>query len=329
MFFMRILFCIITLLVALPAAHAQTHNPQSFDLWLEALREDARSEDISDATLDAALDGIEPIDRVIELDRKQPESVLTLAQYLEKIISTSRIENGQENFAAYQAMLEEISEKYGVQPQYIVALWGIETNYGSNTGNFNVVHALATLAYDGRRSDYFRGELLKSLKIIDDGHIEVFDMVGSWAGAMGQCQFMPSSFFNFAEDYNDDGKRDIWNTQEDVFASIANYLSSSGWKGDEGVAVPVMLPEDFDMALADIKDEKSIEAWQRMGVRTATGDDLPELPDTGSVILVGQGPDARPYLIYNNYKVLLKWNRSRYFATAVGILADHLKQEDL
>ncbi len=299
-------------------------NTQPFQEWLYGLRQEALSQGISKQTLDEAFESTEPIDRIIELDRKQPETTLTFQEYLAKIISDNRISAGSEMRAEHYELLNQVSAQYGVQPQFIVALWGIETNYGNNMGSFGVIDSLATLAYDGRRSDFFRSELLKALKIIDEDHIEAIDMIGSWAGAMGQCQFMPSSFMQFAVDQDSDGKRDIWNTQPDVFASIANYLSSSGWNGNEGWGIPVTLPEGCNKSLADIKTERPVLEWQQMGVRTLEGGDLPAAPQEASVIFVGEGEAAEPYMVYNNYKVLLKWNRSRYFATAVGMLAEQI-----
>jgi membrane-bound lytic murein transglycosylase B len=237
---------------------------QSFNVWLEDFRKSALSEGISQDTVDSALSDARVINRVIELDRKQPESTLTLEEYLAKVINAKRIEKGREMIAEHRDLLKKISTEYGVAPEYIVALWGIETNYGSNTGGYSTVSALATLAYEGRRSEFFRGELLNLLRILDADHISVDDVKGSWAGAMGQCQFMPSSFLNFAVDHDGDGKRDIWNTQADVFASIANYLNRSGWN-----------------------NQASVEA---------------------------------------KHKVLMKWNRSRYFVTAVTNLAHAIKK---
>ncbi len=312
-----------------PEAKVSSGSSASFDAWLKDFKADARQQGISQATLDDLFAEAEYIERVIELDRKQPESTVTFDDYLAKVVNDTRVNNGAAHLAENLPLLKEISKKYGVQPEFIVALWGVETSYGNNMGSFSVPHALATLAYDGRRSDYFRGELIKSLQIIEAGHIGGWEMIGSWAGAMGQCQFMPSSFQSFAEDYDGDGKRDIWSTQADVFASIANYLSSSGWEGDEGWGMPVNLPTGFNATLADIKQERSIDEWKKLGVRAVGGGDLPGKPETGSVIFVGQGDDARPYLIYGNYKVLLKWNRSRYFATAVSLLAEQIKQEGI
>lgn len=310
---------------------AQADNSQSFTSWLEELKREAVAKGVSSQTVDEAFaTSVAPIPRIIELDRKQPESKMTLEKYMASAVSDRRIEEGTTQLADYDALLSDVSRKYGVQKEFIVALWGIETNYGENTGGFDVFDALATLAYDGRRSEYFRGELINALKIVDADHISVESMHGSWAGAMGQCQFMPTSFLEYAVDYNGDGKRDIWDTQEDVFASIANYLSSSGWDGSLGWGFEVSLPPAFNAELLDIKSTKTREQWEALGVRDVRGGSLLSqslLPSGAelSVIKVGDGETARHYIISNNYKVLLKWNRSRFFATAVSTLADSIK----
>lgn len=320
----RIIVASFCLTVAAMPAWAK--NSASFSQWLDAFRQDALSQGISRTTLDEAFVNVSPDEHILELDRKQPESVLTLQQYLSRSVNSQRIEQGTELLKNNRPLLEEIGRRYGVQPQFIVALWGIETNYGENTGGFSTIEALATLAYDGRRADFFRDELLKALKIIEADHISAADMDGSWAGAMGQCQFMPSSFLQYAVDYDHDGKHDIWNTQADVFASIANYLSSSGWDSSQGWGEPVHLPDGFDNALTDIKLEKPISEWKRLGITREGGEPLQDNGAQASVVMVGQGKDAVPYIIYGNYKVLLKWNRSRYFATAVSTLADSIAQ---
>ena len=198
---------------------------ETFDAWLAGLRQDALAQGVSKATVDAALSNIQPIPRVIELDRKQPEGTMTFAKYQGRVINQQRINTGQHLRNKHRNELEAISRETGVPSQVIVALWGIETSYGDNTGGFKVVPALATLAHEGRRAKFFRKELMNALKIIDEGHISAAEMKGSWAGAMGQNQFMPSSFHAYAVDGNGDGKRDIWGTLPDVFASTANFIS--------------------------------------------------------------------------------------------------------
>ena len=238
-------------------------NDKPFAAWLEGVRGEAITQGIRKETVDKALADVSPSEQVLELDQKQPEKKLELGEYLDKVISQARITKGRELRVQYRRSLDHVSEQYQVSPSVILALWGIETSYGDNTGGFDIIEALATLAYDGRRSDFFRNELMKALWVLDAEHISRDDFQGSWAGAMGQCQFMPTSFLKYAVDFDGDGKRDIWNTEVDVFASIANYLHSEGW-------------------------------------------------DMNGKIIEGS----------NNFKVLLKWNRSRYFATAVGRLAE-------
>ena len=294
-----------------------------FAAWLKELRAEAVRKGISQATLDAALSGIEPIPRIIELDRKQPEFTLTFAQYLQRVVPASRVAKGRQKFAENREILTAVGRKYGVQPRFIVAFWGIETDYGRVTGGFLVVPALATLAFDGRRSAYFRKELFHALKIIDEGHISAKKMVGSWAGAMGQAQFMPSSFKGYAVDHDGDGRKDIWTTRADVFASAANYLSRYGWRGDERWGREVRPPSGFDASLQGLKVKKPISDWAALGVTLPDGTPLPGKDMQASLILPG-GKGGPAYLVYNNYRVILKWNRSHYFAIAVGRLADQI-----
>lgn len=294
-----------------------------FFKWVEDYKQEARGKGISPTLLDNAFRDLQPNERVVELDRRQPEGTMTWEQYKDRIVNAQRIKQGRRLLAQHRDHLERVAAKYGVQPRYIVALWGIETNYGGNTGGFDVVEALATLAYDGRRGEFFRKELTNALTIIDQGHISLEDMQGSWAGAMGQCQFMPSSFIAFAQDGDGDGKKDIWNDLDDVFASIANYLSKSGWDDEQTWGRKVTLPAGFDNSYADIKDSRSLLEWARMGVRDENGNPLPQVDIPASLVFPGEA-GGEAYLAYNNYKTVMKWNRSLYFATSVGILSDEI-----
>ena len=210
-----------------------------------------------------------------------------------------------------------------MQPRFIVALWGIETDFGRYLGGFPVIPALASLAYDGRRSTYFRKELFNALTVIDQGHIAAKDMMGSWAGAMGQNQFMPSSFLRYAVDYDGDGRRDIWGTHADIFASSANYLSKVGWRGDQTWGRRIRLPGGFDRALVGLKVRKGLRDWQNLGVRRPDGRDLPTRNLRSSILQLG-GVNGSAYVVYDNFHAILRWNRSNLFATAVGILADRI-----
>ena len=297
-------------------------SAEDFQIWLGKLRVEAEGKGIAQSVLDEALAGIQPIPRVIELDRRQPEFTLTFTQYRDRVVPQSRIKKGRVKYQENRDLLEEIGGKIGVQPRFIVALWGIETDFGRVTGGFKVIPALATLAHDGRRSAFFRKELLNALQILHEGHIAPKEMMGSWAGAMGQSQFMPSSFLAHAVDYDGDGRRDIWTTRPDVFASAANYLAKSGWRADQTWGREVKLPRDFDFALADLKVRKPIGGWQALGVRQPDGGDLPTRQLSASIVLPEKGKMTPAYLVYSNYRTTLRWNRSTYFALAVGLLSD-------
>ena len=317
-----LLFSIVFLLHA-HTALADSH--QSFTAWQAELRTEALSKGISADTFDTAFVGVAPIARVLELDRSQPEFTLTLDSYLNKVVSATRVKRARQKLVEHRAILKEVSEKFGVQPRFIVALWGIETNFGQHTGSFSVIAALSTLAYDGRRSAYFRKELLNALQIIEEGHIKSGDMKGSWAGAMGQSQFMPSSFLSYAFDYNGDGRRDIWQTQHDVFASIANYLSSVGWRDDLTWGRRVFVPDTIDgKKFSDAKTKKTMDEWRALGLKNADGEALPKRNLTSRLVVPSRN-DGKAYIAYANYDNILKWNRSNFFAIAVGTLADMIE----
>lgn len=297
-------------------------TPEGFQSWVSSFKSKARSQGISEQTLANAFNNSEFLPRVIELDQKQPESKITFADYRKRVVSADRINTGRAMLRQHQNILNRVSAAYGVQPQYIVALWGIETSYGKITGNFDVIDSLATLAYEGRRRDFFADELMNALKIIDQNHITASAMKGSWAGAMGQSQFMPSSFLSYAVDFNGDGRKDIWHTQEDVFASAANYLARSGWKGDERWGRLVQVPSSFTDAMVDRNNKRTLAEWARLGVRLPDGSALPVVEGMTAGLVAPDGLSGPVYLSYDNYDTIMKWNRSTYFATSVGLLAD-------
>ncbi|OYQ37736.1 lytic transglycosylase [Niveispirillum lacus] len=311
------------LLVGLLGSPAQA--APDFQQWLGTLKQEAAREGIRPATIETALTGIAPIPRILELDGRQPERTISFETYLSRAVTKTRIKRAREQMVTHKALLTQISNKYGVPARFIVALWGMETDFGGNMGGFKVIDALATLAYDGRRSAFFRGELLTALRILDEGHIAPDRMLGSWAGAMGQCQFMPSSFFKYAQDGNGDGRRDIWTTHADVFASAANYLSTVGWKTEQTWGRAVRLPKGADSAawVGLDKPALSLSAWAKRGVRSADGKALPKA-NMDAWLVQPDGPKGRAFLVYGNYRTIMDWNRSTYFATAVGILADHI-----
>jgi membrane-bound lytic murein transglycosylase B len=308
---------------ALLFARAAPAAETDFATWLAGLRQEALAQGIRPATLDLALRDVAPVPRIIELDRHQPETTLTYAQYLERVVSPQRKAQARRRFAENRALLEAVGRRYGVQPRFIVALWGIETDFGRVTGKYPVVTALATLAYDGRRSAFFRTELLNALQIVDRHHIDPHAMLGSWAGAMGQSQFMPSSFLRYAVSYRGGAAPDIWTRREDVFASIANYLAHEGWRGDETWGRRVSLPRGFDASLVGLGVRKPVARWAALGLRRADGGRLPAQGIEASLVQPG-GPDGPTLLVYPNYRTVLKWNNSNYFASAVGYLADSI-----
>ena len=263
------------------------------------------------------------IPRVIELDKSQPEFKLTLDQYLKRVVTPLRIKNANLKYQQNKIQIKEISKFYGVQPRFLIALWGIETDFGRLTGGFSVISSLATLAYDGRRHDYFKKELFNALKIIDDGHISLKKMTGSWAGAMGQCQFMPSSFLSYASDWDKNGSKDIWHTKSDVFASAANYLKKVGWSDKTTWGRKVYLGNYV------IKNKKNkvltLKEWSYEGILKMNKKKLPQILLKARLII----PDNYGnygFLVYNNFDSLLNWNRSNYFAIAVGKLSDSIKE---
>lgn len=317
---MIILLATLTLFAMVSNCSAQQVE---FSVWIKSVRDEALSLGISPATVEEALSQVELLPWVIEADRNQPEFKKSLADYLAGALSQKRIEKGRQRLAENRQLLDRIAKKYGVQPHFIVALWGIETYYGKHTGKVPIIDALVTLAYDGRRSSYFRKELFNALKIIDAGHVSSPQMKGSWAGAMGQVQFMPSSFLSFAVDGNTDGRIDLWQTPEDYFSSAANYLVKMGWKQNQNWGCEVKLPSGLDPDLIGMEKSALLANWQEFGVRRADGQGFMNVADRASLILP-EGEKGSAFLIYDNYRALMKWNRAHSFALAVGMLADRI-----
>lgn len=311
--------CLFVLLAVPIQAQAQTLE-QSFDEWITALRAEAIALGISEATL-AALDQLEPVSRVLELDNSQPEFVQTFTHYLGLRVTEAQIERGQSLLRQHAALLEEVRSRYGVQPHYLAAFWAIESNFGRNTGGFSVLQALATLAYDPRRAEFFRRELLTALQIIDDGHIAADSMSGSWAGAMGQLQFLPSVFYSYGVDGDNDGRIDIWNSLPDIFYSAANFLSESGWRGDERWGREVILPVNFDFRLSGTGTRKRLQEWKELGIIQTSGAPIP-VADMDASIVLPVGAAGPAFLAYDNYRTTLVYNPSTFYALTVGHLAD-------
>lgn len=299
-----------------------------FARWLDGARAEAAKRGVGAATIQAAFTNIQPIPRVVELDRRQPEFSQTFSRYLNNSITDRRINDGRAQLAQHAALLKGIERDYGVPARFLVAFWGLETNYGRVTGEYPVIAALATLAFDGRRSAFFREEMFNALKIADAGHIGLADMRGSWAGAMGHTQFMPSTFLRHAVDRDGDKHINIWGSIPDALGSAANYLHSLGWDGERTWGREVKIPAGFDVGLSslDVDAKENIlplSEWTVLGVRRTDGGRLPDL-DIASSLVLPQGSKGPAFLVYENFRAVLKWNRSAFYAIAVGHLADRL-----
>jgi membrane-bound lytic murein transglycosylase B len=313
-------FAAVPLLRGLPVVAATG----DFQAFLAEMRREALARGIGPDTVDMALRRAQYLPHVIELDRRQPEHVMTFAEYLAKAVPPERQQEARQHLRDYRPLLDAVRQRYRVEPQLVVALWGIESDFGKITGNYPVVDSLATLGYDGRRSSYFRAELIAALRILDRGDIELPRMMGSWAGAMGQCQFMPSTFLGYAVDFNGSGRRDIWSDHADVLASIANFIGHLGWREGEGWGLEVLLPGGFDAALAGIDNgARSMAQWSQLGVRSLDEQPLPPSMRPTSLVLP-DGPGGQAFLVTDNFRVIMRWNKSVFFAAAVGCLADSM-----
>ncbi len=299
------------------------NGERSFDAWLAELRDEARREGISDKTLDAALNELSIVEKVVELDRRQPEFTQTFWSYLDARITRWRVQRGREMLKKHAKLLAKVEAQYGVPARYLVAFWGMETNYGNYLGKFSTVSSLATLAYDPRRSTFFRKQLIAALHIIDQGHVSSTDMIGSWAGAGGHLQFMPTTFLQYASDGDNDNRIDLWGNLADVFASGGHYLNRIGWRYGELWGREVLLPADFDWQLATLKNRQPVSYWRALGVTKADGRLLAEDETQGAIVLP-QGAKGPAFLVYDNFDVIMEWNRSIKYAIAVGHLADRL-----
>jgi lytic murein transglycosylase len=295
---------------------------QRFAKWVADFRATARASGISEATLRSAFDQVQFLPRVIELDRAQPEFTRTAWDYLDNTVSPQRIATGQDKLLQVRAEADAAAARYGVPGTIVVAIWGMESNYGGNYGSTPVIDALATLGFEGRREDWARRELLAALKILDSGDIARGRMIGSWAGAMGQTQFLPSNFLAYAVDADGDGRRDIWGSMPDVVASTANFLSRSGWQAGMPWGVEVKLPAGFDYGRADMAVRQPSTQWAAEGIMTMDGQPLPEFAD-GSVLLPA-GAQGPAFLVGPNFRAVLRYNNSTNYALAVGLLAQRL-----
>ena len=319
--------------VAVPPA-GDSDRPE-FSEFVGKLKAHALAQGVTAATVEAALGDLEPLEVVVERDRTQAETVLTIDQYVQRRLTRPFVRTAVDRFRAHRKLLTPIGEKYGVSPRLLVAIWGMESNFGRFTGTRPTIRALATLAWDGRRGAFFTSELIDALRILDNGYIELDAMKGSWAGAMGQTQFMPSSYLAHAQDWDGDGRRDIWKTLPDVFASIANYMQAYGWKDGELWGREVRLPKGGPLPLIqevgvrqsgcrasrEMTVPLPLAKWQAMGIRTAAGRALPKVDRDASLLNAG----SKSYLVYRNYDALLGYNCAHAYALAVALLSDRIR----
>jgi membrane-bound lytic murein transglycosylase B len=306
---------------AIAAGPAFAQN--DFQACLQNIRADALNQGIPAATVDTAFRGLTPDQKVIDLDGRQPEFSLTYGKYIANAVTADRIAKGQQKLAQYRSLLGQLEGEYGVAPQYLVAFWGVETNYGSFMGDFSALRSVATLACMTKRTAFFANETIQALKILASNHMTTKEMRGSWAGAMGNMQFMPSTFTKWAVDRDGNGRIDIWHSMPDAFASAANFLRGIGFKRGLPAADEVTLPQNFPLEQADTTVEKPVKAWAALGVKRAGGGALPASDEPSSIILPAgwRGP---AFILYPNFKAVMNWNRSTLYALSVTILAQQI-----
>ena len=297
-------------------------NPANWQTWISKIREEAIAKGITQEVFDDAFATIhEPSRQVKGLLHSQPEHRLTFTRYLNTRADNYRIVMGRKNYLKNKKILDDIGQDFGVDPCFIVAFWGMESSYGTYMGDFPVIKSLATLAYDSNRKDFFRKELFLALQILQGGHVSLTNFKGEWAGASGQPQFLPSSWMEYAIDYDADGRKDIWFSKADVFASIANYMKKNGWHSGEPWAIYVKLPHNFDYNLEGKSINKPVSEWNSKGVRQLDGSKLPYPELHASIIQPNGGPT---FLAFPNYQMILRYNNSIYYAGAIGYMADKI-----
>ena len=291
---------------------------ESFSAYVAELRVLARKAGVSQGTIDHALGHVQLIQRAIDLDRHQPESTLTWAQYRQRIVNDQRIALGRKLYSKHRELLARVTQRYGVEPGVIMGIWALESNYGADSGKFPIVDSLVTLAWEGRRRAFFQSEAIDALKVLDRGDITLDKMVGSYAGAMGQTQFMPDSVLKYSVDFNGDGRRDLWSDMGDIFASTANYLAREGWQSTLTWGRPIVLPSGFDASLAGHAKRRPLAEWARLGVP------LPAIPmqTVVSVVLPGGAGDEAFLTYWPNYKALRSYNPPDKYCLSVGLLGD-------
>jgi membrane-bound lytic murein transglycosylase B len=303
------------------AAGVTLASASKFDACLDRIRAEAIEQGIDQTTAVELLADVSPDPRVIELDRQQPEFTSTLGGYLESRLTPARLEQGQRLLARHERLLERITKKYGVPGHYLIAFWGLETNYGSYTGRMSTVRSLATLACDRRRGDFFARELLAALQLVDQHVLNPDQLQGSWAGALGNFQFLPSVYRDYAVDADGDGRPDLWSSFEDAAESAAAFLNARGWQAEQSWGLEVQLPEGFDLSLVELT--QPMPQWQAAGIRQANQAPLPDSHLAAELILPA-GLRGPAFLVHANFNVIMRWNPSRFYALSVGLLADQI-----
>ena len=298
-------------------------NSHSFEDFLGNVRQIAIEQGVSKSTIDKAFFELSPNLDILEADRKQAEFSQNFWHYINKRVNQTRLNNGYDTLKQNTSLLNKVSQKYGVPNYILVSFLGLESNYGTYTGKLSLIQSLATLAFDPRRSDFFTRELVALLKLIDKGKIPI-DAKGSWAGAMGAVQFMPSNVQAYGVDADKDGIVDLWNSQEDIYSSAANFLKHLGWKKGQKWGREVTIPKNFDYRLTGLQNKKKVTDWGSLGIRKANGSALPNSSMEGSLI-VPMGHRGPAFLVYQNFSVILGWNRSQLYALSVGYLGDRIK----
>lgn len=325
------IFCLL-LLSSNPsyAKKSYTPPPQSnadFQKWLVGFKETALQKGIPQSTINTAFANVKLNKRVLELDRRQPEFTQTFWQYYQRAVTSWRMKQGTKLLKKHKPLLSEVTKKYGIPERILVSFWGMETNFGGYTGNTPIIESLATLSYDQRRSRFFSKELIAALQILANGDVPSSRMKGSWAGAMGQCQFMPSNYLKYAVDADGDNRRDLWRSHRDIFHSMGNFLKILGWKKGENWGREVQLPKGFDFAIADGKSKRSLAEWQDLGLKLADGRTLPQ-EDMKAALLLPYDASGPAFLVFDNFFVIKRWNNSNNYALAVGTLADRIVGRD-
>ncbi len=307
-------------------ASVTSFAPKEYLCWLEELKSEMLQKGISKQTLEKvyAQDFYHPAPEVVKIDRKQIEFALTSTDYVNRVVSRRRVEEARKHYQELKSLFDDLEKKYGVPGVYLAAFWGVETNFGQNFGGFNTIASLTMLSYDTRRPKFFRSQLYEALKIIDTWDVDYTRMQGSWAGAMGHFQFMPSTFNAYAVDYTQDGKIDIWHSFEDAAASAANYLSSIGWKQSEPWGIEVSLPWNFDFSQTGRNKNKSVKEWKKLGLKNKDYSVIKLDDNIQGAVITPEGKKGKAYLVFNNFHIIMKWNRSENYALAIGILSDYI-----